>query len=81
MTNDEQLDDWVKGNSWHNHERNECCPDFSCCQKHYKASEDERRLFRDKPELRDQMLIFFLAAALAGANKDVHVAGSIEGCA
>jgi hypothetical protein len=77
----EQLHEWVDGNSIHNTERDECCPDFSCCQKHYSASEEERRLFRDRPELRDQMLMGFLDAVLAGGGKSVHVAGSIEGSA
>ena len=81
MTSDEQLDEWVKGNSLHDTERDECCPDFSCCQKHYKAPPDERALFRDRPELRDKMLIGFLGAALFSEGKNVHVAGSIEGCA
>lgn len=81
MTSDEQLEQWVIGNSIHNAERNECCPDFSCCQKHYKATPEERALFRDRPELRDKMLMGFLGAALSGAGKDVHVAGSIEGFA
>lgn len=81
MTPDEQLEQWVAGNSIHNTERDECCPDFSCCQSHYKASEEERRLFRDRPELRDSMLMGFLGAALAGYGEKVHVAGSIQGSA
>ena len=28
MTSDEQLKEWVKGNSIHNPDRDECCPDF-----------------------------------------------------
>lgn len=31
MTPIEQLNEWVKGNPVHNDERDECCPDFSCC--------------------------------------------------
>lgn len=79
MTQDEQLNAWVEGDSLHDHEREQCCPDFSCCQTHYKASDDERRTFRDRPELRDAMLIGFLGAALANCGKTVHVAGSIQG--
>ena len=78
MTSDEQMDEWVKGNSLHNTERDECCPDFSCCQKHYRASEGERRLFRDRPELRDKMLMGFLGAVISKYGKDVYVVGSIE---
>ncbi len=77
MDTDEQLNKWVVGESIHNKEQDECCPDFSCCQSHYKASKEERKLFRDRPELRDQMLMGFLGAALADEN--IYVAGSIEG--
>jgi len=31
MTPKEQLKLWAGGNSIHNLELNECCPDFSCC--------------------------------------------------
>ena len=35
MSDDESLayqtQEWVKGNSFHNPIRDECCPDFSCC--------------------------------------------------
>lgn len=81
MTPDEQLEQWANGNSIHNTERDECCPDFSCCQKHYKASDEERRTFRDRPELRGSMLMGFLEAALAGHGEKVYVAGSIQGSA
>lgn len=45
MTSDEQLQEWLKGNSIHNDTRNECCPDFSCCKPELLASEDERNQF------------------------------------
>jgi hypothetical protein len=75
MTCEEQLEKWVVGISEHNRERDECCPDFSCCQSKYKASEDERRTFRDRPELRDSMLMGFLGAALHadGLSEKVHI--------
>lgn len=31
MKAEEQLKLWVDGNPMHNEERDECCPDFSCC--------------------------------------------------
>lgn len=31
MKREEQLQEWIKGNSIHNKEIDECCPDFSCC--------------------------------------------------
>ena len=81
MTSDEQLEQWCNGVSLHNNERDECCPDFSCCNPANAAPMEQRILFRDRPELRDAMLIGFLVAALAGYGKDVYVAGSTEGSA
>lgn len=43
----EQLDAWVDGKPHHNNERDECCPDFSCCQPDLLAPEPARRAFRD----------------------------------
>lgn len=76
---DYQLKLWVTGTNIHNTQDNECCPDFSCCQNHYKAPDEERRLFLDRPELRDRLLMGFLACALSGMGKRVHIAGSTEG--
>ena len=45
MTSKEQLDEWVKGNSIHNKERDECCPDFSCCTPELLAPEEKRKEF------------------------------------
>ena len=81
MTSDEQLAEWVKGINIHNHDRDECCPDFSCCQSHYKASEQERLLFVNRPDLRDQLLMGFLGGALGNMGDKVHIAGSSEGTA
>jgi hypothetical protein len=81
MTPKEQLEKWCKGESIHNHERDECCPDFSCCNKNWSAPMSERLLFKDRPELRDQMLLGFLAGALSSSapKVNVYIAGSIEG--
>ena len=32
MTPEQQLALWVQGINKHNDERDECCPDFACCQ-------------------------------------------------
>jgi hypothetical protein len=32
MTALEQLEKWVAGENVHDKERDECCPDFACCQ-------------------------------------------------
>lgn len=77
MTPEEQVELWCNGKSVHNHDRDECCPDFSCCNPSAAAPMEERQTFKNRPELRDAMLMGFLGRALAGVN--VHVAGSIEG--
>ena len=80
MDTNEQLDAWVDGRSIHNKERDECCPDFSCCCKEVNSPIEERLLFRDRPELRDKMLMMFLGRAIATiSDKKVHIAGDVEG--
>lgn len=79
MTNssEEQLKNWVAGKSIHNKERNECCPDFSCCHPTYSASMQDRKIFQEANEAtRFKMLGKFLGEAMADySNKKVHVAG------
>jgi hypothetical protein len=61
MTPDEQLEQWVKGISVHNDERDECCPDFSCCSSELMAPANERELFSRSGEAeRMDMLSVFL---------------------
>ena len=78
MTNAEQLAKWAAGESIHG---DQCCPDFSCCEPELKAPDAERRLFMERPELREQLCIGYLGRALAalGKDKEVHIAGSIQG--
>ncbi len=77
MTSNEQMDLWVEGKSVHNPDRDECCPDFSCCRPDLLAPVEERKLFRDRPEIRHDMLMMFLSKAIASYNPDkkVYVAG------
>lgn len=81
MTSEEQLDQWVNGVSIHDYDNNQCCPDFSCCNKKMHTPIEERRLFRDRPELRDDMLMMFLGKALAEYSDKIHIAGSFQGTA
>ena len=73
MTYDEQIEKWVNGESVHGEQ---CCPDFSCCRPELKWSEDQRRLWRNKPELRYEMALMALSAALS--DQPVHIAGFTE---
>ena len=86
MTSDEQLALWAKGESIHNTDRNECCPDFSCCQPELLASQEIRDKFKTAHEAGDDkttwaMLGMFLSAAitLAAPGKKVYIAGEEAG--
>jgi hypothetical protein len=75
---DKQLEEWVKGNSIHNDERDECCPDFSCCQPDLLADEKARLIFvkafkENDQETQNSMLMMFLGNLLK--NENVHIAG------
>lgn len=65
MKTQEQLDLWVEGNSVHNQETNECCPDFSCCVPSINTSQDRKLKFQDaylqgKDDVVESLLMEFL---------------------
>jgi len=81
MSAEEQIEKWVAGNPTHNPRLiiggqmvsgGECCPDFSCCQPHLLAPEEERIFFRDNPDKRSGMLVEFLARMLRDEGHDVQ---------
>ncbi len=78
MTPDEQLAEWLKGNSIHNDERDECCPDFSCCEPSLLADQKTRQAFVDGAwDVRYQMLMMFLSVGcsqMAGTG-EIYVTG------
>ncbi len=81
MTIDEQVASWVQGQSLHNDDRDECCPDFSCCEPGLLAPTEERESFKDADEKeRGVMLMTFLGRLIARqcAQGDVHIAGRTE---
>lgn len=86
MTPLQQLEKWVAGENIHNAERDECCPDFACCQPNNHFSPELRQKFvqayRDGG---DAAIWPFLAMALSGAvassGVNVHVAGEQGGAA
>lgn len=77
MTSEKQMDEWVKGNPIHNKERDECCPDFSCCTGKIAPREVRVRFAKavhDGDEnTKIQMLIMFLGNAFA--DKNIYIAG------
>ena len=46
MTQEEQLEKWVAGESIHDHENDQCCPDFSCCNPDLAAHIGDREIFQ-----------------------------------
>ena len=66
MTDKEQLDKWIAGESIHNKSNDMCCPDFSCCIPELLAPTADRELFRTAyvngdADLIDRLLTTFLA--------------------
>lgn len=81
MKPEKQLELWVKGESVHNDERGECCPDFSCCKPHLLAPEHERKAFLEadqKGDTRTTMIMEFEFLGRAFASPKVYVAGYKE---
>ena len=83
----EQLEKWVAGESIHNNERDECCPDFSCCDPELLAPREIREKVLAAYNAKDQstmhaILGMFLTALIKKSGaKDVYVAGHEEGSA
>ena len=82
MTYKEQLDLWVAGQSVHRDETNECCPDFSCCNKDVSTPQEIKELFRTaylqgNDILVEKMLMRFLSNAIQTLHphKEVRIAG------
>jgi hypothetical protein len=42
-----QLENWAQGKSIHNKKDDECCPDFSCCNKKMDTPLSERKTFME----------------------------------
>lgn len=77
-----QLEQWLAGNPIHHkwgdsRECEECCPDFSCCDKSLMWDEKTRRAFVEHPELRDEMCMMAIAGLLNKDDllKDVEIVG------
>ena len=77
LTPDDQLEQWVAGESLCPNTRGECCPDFSCCTPELLADYTTRRAFLDATdESRMSFLGMFLGAAFEKAGNDkVYISG------
>lgn len=79
---EKQTQAWLEGNPIHNKERDECCPDFSCCQPELLAPYEVRKKFVEADDAtRHKMLGMFLGACIdlafkkKGKKNNVHIAG------
>jgi len=77
-----QVKHWAAGTPTHNPIRDECCPDFSCCQPSLLMDEPARKRFLEAhlsgdDETRHNMLMMCLGGMLseAGADEKVHLVG------
>lgn len=78
MKTEEQLKRWRDGESLHNIETDECCPDFSCCKPELKADQATRNAYYNAWESKNHSLVteFLMGflSALANGTK-THIAG------
>ena len=75
MTREKQLSLWLKGQSVHNEERNECTPDFSCCIPSCEATLEDKLTFCDawverKSDIVSGMSVMFFSAMLVARGFD-----------
>ncbi len=84
MTPLEQLALWLKGEDVHNDERDECCPDFSCCDEKNRWPQEIREEFAEAYRAGDEdtalsMLVSGLSQRVATEFGDkVYVSGQPE---
>lgn len=78
-----QLEKWVSGESVHNTEIDECCPDFSCCKSGIKTDKATKIKFYEAVMSGDEdtkmsMLFGFLGELMAITENThrVYIAGS-----
>lgn len=70
MTPERQLNLWVEGISVHNPDRDECCPDFSCCGTPIVDKETRLQFKNANEEDRYSMLASFLTRMLVHEGID-----------
>ena len=69
MTPAEQLILWEGGNSIHNLEHNECCPDLSCCNKKLRWSQERRTAYlMATDDVKQSMVVNHLETIIPGCH-------------
>jgi len=79
-----QVGNWADGIPTHNPIRDECCPDFSCCDPALLMDESLRKRFlkshvSEDYETRDKILGMALSAAFPTFDEDVDVCVDVWG--
>jgi hypothetical protein len=62
MTPLQQLTLWIEGQSVHNDETDECCPDFSCCNPQIKTPQLAKERFWKAVQEKDKETIIMMHA-------------------
>ncbi len=66
MTPDEQITLWVAGDSRCPNDRDECCPDFSCCKPALLMPLEERQRFQRASQSEREMMLMGALVSLVG---------------
>ena len=78
MKPEEQLEKWVNGEGIHNTERDECCPDFSCCGGEMVERSVRERFAKAYKEKDESTVAAMLMMFLSGAFPKAHIIGFEE---
>lgn len=79
MTPDEQLDQWIQGESKCPNDKGECCPDFSCCVPSLRWPVELRQRFKQATaEERDRMLFSSLTALVSLSLTDKELCNKVR---
>ena len=75
-----QVENWADGLPLHNTVRDECCPDFSCCNGGKMMAEESRQRLLDAhnkgdSELVETICLMGLSSLCADSDVSVHIAG------
>lgn len=72
-----QLDNWIEGRSYHNPIRDECCPDFSCCDPSIHTNQELKNKFKqsvvDNNELDQWNILSMFLCGIAIDFNDIVV--------
>ena len=68
-----QLNEWVAGRPWHNAVRDECCPDFSCCNPDKMWPKEMRVEFANADDQTQQEMCFAGLGKLLSEESIIYI--------